>query len=185
MKEYESIISLILGGISSGKSEFAEKMLSDMQRQSSAEFYYFTPAGLPEDDEMQAKVTAHRNRRPRWLHTVECGADPGSFLSELKTGDTILFDSVGTLLGRLMMKAEEQESSSAHEAAAQFTSMMKRAAAEGLNIIFVSEEVGMELVALSSSGRTFQKTMGRLNQLIAASADEVYFVTAGIPQKLK
>lgn len=175
-----SSITLVLGGISSGKSEYAEQIVKNMHEDSPEEFFYFTPAGCPEDDEMKAKVAAHKARRPDWLETIECGTAPADALSKLKKSSKVLLDSAGSLLGRMMMDGFSSE-----EAYDEINSVISKSREKNIDIVIVSEEVGMELVALSSSGRIFQKTMGRINQLIANSADHVLFITAGIPQKLK
>ena len=182
MAENISNIVLVLGGISSGKSAFAETRISDLHENSAAAFYYFTPAAEPEDDEMREKVAVHRSRRPGWLETVECGTDAAEALAETEAGSIILFDSVGTLISRLMAEHPDAAAEAAENVIRSFCS---NAVEKGTGIIFVSEETGMTLVALSESGRAFQKITGTVNQQIAALADEVYFVTAGIPQKLK
>ena len=181
MNDYAGI-TLVLGGISSGKSEFAEAMLDKLHKESDSEFYYFTPAPEPEDDEMRAKVDAHRSRRPEWLKTIECGTGPAAALSALQRGDTVLLDSLGTLLSRFM---DEDMYSAGAAVEEQLKLLAEESARMGIRIILVSEEVGMSLVALSEAGRVFQRTMGNINRLAAALSEEVFFVTAGIPQKIK
>ena len=182
MKENSSRIQFVLGGISSGKSEFAEEMIEKLHKGSRADFYYFTPAPAPEDDEMRDKIAAHRARRPEWLMTVECGMHPAESLEGMKPGDTILLDSVGTLLSRYMAEdVVNAESLSEY----QLRNLIERSEASGLNLVLVSEEVGLAPVALTAAGRAFQKGMGRLNRIAAELSDDVYFIIAGIPQKIK
>ena len=176
----ESRFCLILGGISSGKSLFSEQVIGRRHEESDCDFYYFTPAENPRDDEMRAKVAAHRARRPDWLRTVECGKLPAGELSGLNRGDTILFDSAGTLAGRYIM--DQPDGAGCMQAVAD---LIETARLKQLNIVFVSEEVGMSLVSLSAAGRSFQRILGELNQFLAAESDEVYYVVAGIPRKIK
>ncbi|MDC7227820.1 MAG: bifunctional adenosylcobinamide kinase/adenosylcobinamide-phosphate guanylyltransferase [Spirochaetales bacterium] len=178
--EKSGLTVLVFGGISSGKSEYAERLIQQLYSERDGRFYYFTPAAPPEDDEMRAKVKIHRERRPDWLETVECGLNPAEFIDSLSEGDVILFDSVGTLAGRMLMESESGENSGA-----RIEDFLERAGKAGISLVLVSEEVGMTLVSVSEAGRFFQRIMGQLNQQIAASADEVFFINAGIPQKLK
>jgi adenosylcobinamide kinase/adenosylcobinamide-phosphate guanylyltransferase len=180
-------IVLVLGGVSSGKSEYAEELLKAEYETAAAagrtgRFYYFTPAGQPEDDEMMEKVRLHQERRPDWLKTVECGIVVREQLSELQPGSIVLFDSVGTLLGNMIMSAMDNILESAQEIIRESVQIVMD---HGIEIIIVSEETGLSPVPATESGRKFQRTIGTLNQIVAAAADEVYFITAGLPLQLK
>ncbi len=178
--------TLVIGGISSGKSAFAEGMIFDHQKSIGGNYRYFTPAETPADDEMRAKVEVHRQRRPAWMKTVECGINPGIHLEKLSAGSVILYDSVGTLISRLMMHEPDiSEDNLLKQAAGSFVDFVCEAKKQGVSVVAVAEEVGMTLVALSEAGRLFQRVTGSVNQVLAAEADEVYFITAGIPQKIK
>ena len=188
MNDIQSPMILVLGGISSGKSEFAEQLIAEAhgRSESGGRFFYFTPAPPPGDEEMRAKIEAHRERRPGWLKTVECGTEPSQYLSLIGANDTVLFDSAGTLAGLLVMEDPEAADGELfrrleHSLAGFFRTLSEA----GAGSVIVSEESGMSLVADNSAGRKFQKIMGRLNRLLAAESDIVYLVTAGIPMRLK
>ena len=71
------------------------------------------------------------------------------------------------------------------QAAGSLVDFVCEAKKQEVSVVAVAEEVGMTLVALSEAGRLFQRVTGSVNQVLAAEADEVYFITAGIPQKIK
>ncbi len=176
-----SKIILVLGGISSGKSRFAEQ-LSEEKHQCFENCFYFTPAGEPRDSEMTEKVRVHKARRPAWLKTIECGIEPVKAFNDLPDQSLVMFDSAGTLLGRLLM---ENEGAATKRSQDLFIKLCRLCREKRCTLIFVSEEAGLTLVPLSESGRTFQKTLGVLNQFLAEEADDVYFIIAGLPQRLK
>ncbi len=174
-------ITLILGGVSSGKSIYAENMITELHDRFE-NLYYFTPAETPRDQDMTAKVEAHKARRPDWLKTVECGPEPVKHASQIEEGCCVLFDSIGTLLGTMMFNDLDKASESAESELRDFIAVCNE---RSIRLILVTEEVGMTLVPMSSQGRQFQKTMGLLNQLAASLADEVFLIAAGLPLKLK
>lgn len=180
-------ITLILGGVSSGKSEYAEGLMKEkyeaaVSKRLTGNFYYFTPAGQPEDAEMTEKVRLHQERRPDWLRTVECGTAVGEQISRLQAGSIVLFDSIGTLLGNMIMSGVDNIPVSSQKMVDETVRIVRD---YGIKIIMVSEETGFSLVPMTESGRLFQQTMGKLNQIVAAAADEVYFITAGLSRQLK
>ncbi len=166
-------IILVLGGARSGKSAFAERLVDETGL---AKFYLAT--GQIFDDEMKRRVGTHQTRRgPEWkLHEepVEIGAALHQVCGEKST---VLVDCLTLWVTNLMM-AERDILSECDMLASTLPSLSG-------TVIFVSNEVGQGIVPDNAMARAFRDYAGLLHQKIAAIADEVYFVTAGLPQKLK
>ncbi len=177
-------ITLILGGARSGKSAFAEKLATE----SGLAVTYIATAQVY-DDEFKARVQHHKDRRPKDWQLIEAS----HFLSDaLQTNiheasgaskKCIIIDCLTLWLAQSICPecAPPEKVDWASERAA----FLKILPILQSNIILVSNEVGMGIVPLGEINRQFQDEQGRLNQAIASIADEVIFVAAGLPLKLK
>jgi adenosylcobinamide kinase/adenosylcobinamide-phosphate guanylyltransferase len=173
---------LVTGGVRSGKSRYAESLLSVDDPVS-----YLTP-GYPADPvadaEWAARVAAHQLRRPvSWL-TVETLA-----LAEAVRDATgpVLIDCLGTWLTRLLdswhaWDAEDAEWSKLLEA--ETSSLVSAIRGHGNDVVVVTNEVGWGVVSEYRSGRLFADNLGRLNQQVAAACDQVFLMVAGRPLSL-
>jgi adenosylcobinamide kinase / adenosylcobinamide-phosphate guanylyltransferase len=172
---------LVLGGSRSGKSAFAESLLAD-----AAEVEYVaTAADRPGDDEWTRRIAAHRARRPAGWRTVETG-DLAALLGS--AGPPTLIDSITGWVARTMDEtgcwAEPMATlRAAYVACAD--QLCTLWASTPRRVVAVSDEVGSGVVPDTASGRLFRDGLGELNQRLAASADEVYLVVAGIPLRLQ
>ncbi|KQW27516.1 adenosylcobinamide kinase/adenosylcobinamide phosphate guanyltransferase [Rhizobium sp. Root274] len=166
---------LVLGGARSGKSRFAEAMARETGLQ---RFYLAT--GRAWDDEMRTRIATHKADRAEdgWLTHEE----PLDLIGALKTldqpGRVILVDCLTLWVTNLMME-EGRDVDAEGVALAAALSRLQTA------VIFVSNEVGLGIVPENKMARAFRDHAGRLHQLIAAHAAEVYFVAAGLPLKMK
>ena len=171
---------LVLGGSRSGKSSYAESLLAD----AAAVDYVATAPDRAGDNEWLRRIAAHRARRPANWRTLETG-DLAGVLGA--AGPPALIDSITTWLARVMDESDYW-SAIAHppaayrERAEQLCSLW---AGAGRHVVAVSDEVGSGIVPETVSGRRFRDELGELNQRLAASADEVYLVVAGIPLRLR
>jgi adenosyl cobinamide kinase/adenosyl cobinamide phosphate guanylyltransferase len=154
------MITLVLGGARSGKSELAERLV---ERSGQAVTYVAT--GVATDGDMAARIAAHRIRRPTTWQTVEAGQDLASVVSELR--GSVLVDSLGTWLARL----DEFED--------DFVRLADSLAARPGDTIVVSDEVGLGVHPSSEVGRQFRDALGQVNRIVANAADEVLLVVAG------
>jgi adenosylcobinamide kinase/adenosylcobinamide-phosphate guanylyltransferase len=159
---------LVLGGSRSGKSAYAESLLAGEPEVE----YVATAAERPDDEEWTRRIAAHRARRPSNWHTVETG-DVATVLAA--DGPPVLIDSITLWVARIL---DEQFARPADDLCAAWATTSRSAVA-------VSDEVGSGVVPESASGRLFRDALGELNQRLAASADEVYVVVAGIPLRLR
>ena len=164
---------LILGGARSGKSVFAEELIDET---SLAKVYLAT--GQVFDDEMRRRVGSHQNRRgPEWALREE-PVEIGAALSEICNENTAVLVDCLTLWVTNLMMAEREILGECDSLAALLPTLSG-------TVIFVSNEVGQGIVPDNAMARAFRDYAGLLHQKIASVADEVYFVTAGLPQKLK
>ena len=165
-------LRLVLGGANSGKSQFAEALV----RQSERPRRYIATAQAW-DDEMRAKIAAHQTQRgPDWT-TVEAPLDLASAILLAQPDEIVLLDCVTLWLTNLII-AKQDISLSSKSLCAALTQA-------SCPIVVVSNEVGQGITPDNAMARAFVKYQGNLNQALAATALEVFFVTAGIPQKIK
>lgn len=175
-------ITLILGGIRSGKSVLGEKK---------AEYYSDHPVyiatSIPLDEEMKERVQIHQDRRNGMNYeNIEEPYDLRTPLRQL-FDRTVMVDCMTVHLSNRMFQAGNDlnlrefitESDIYLEEIRQIIKKNR------LNIIFISNEVGLCPIEMNKLSRQFQDLQGRWNRKIAEFADEVYFVTAGIPKILK
>ena len=166
-------IVLVLGGARSGKSVFAEDLIA---KSGLSKVYVAT--GQAFDREMSDRIDIHKERRGKEWSTVE---DPFDLAGVLETNaapdKAVLVDCLTLWVTNLMMQDKN-----VHEESDMLLATLPLLA--GL-VILVSSEVGMGLVPDNYMARAFRDHAGRLHQQIAAIADEVYFVAAGLPLKMK
>ena len=182
----------MLGGSRSGKSAHAESLLEGWD-----DVTYLATNRVDDDDaEWAARVATHRSRRPARWTTLETTVP-----AELVRGGAVLIDSVTTWVAALMDETgvwDLGDSRGAHAAAgpgdgqAALDRLAERCDALVNNwvmtpahVVAVSDEVGLGVVPETRAGRLFRDTLGTVNQRLAATADEVWFVVAGLPQKLR
>ena len=177
--------TLILGGIRSGKSAFAQKLTGECQ---SPTLYLAT--GQAVDSEMEERISRHRQNRPAAWHTLEEPLDlTGPLAIALTAADApsvVLVDSLDGWASNLLLDHENDPTPKVEALALSqiqsLTELMRDSRAE---FFLVSSEVGFSLVSSNSLGRHFQDLLGLVNQAVAAAADTVYLMAAGLPMQLK
>ena len=163
----------VLGGARSGKSAYAEGLVE----QSGLEPVYLA-TGRAFDPEMEIRIAHHRERRgPAW-NTIEEPLDLAGVLGDpVCAGKAVLVDCLTLWLTNLIMENRDI-------AAATVRLLQGLAAHDGL-VVVVSNEVGHGIVPENELARAFRDHAGRLHQQVAGLCDTVWFVVAGLPQKLK
>ncbi len=176
-------LTLILGGARSGKSTYAQQLA----RERGGDDVLFVATAQALDDEMKARIGAHRRDRPAAWRTLEAPQDAGKLVWQAGPGAVVLVDCLTLLVSNAVLALPASAGATEAEAAAL-------AEVEGLitayrqgeaSWIVISNEVGLGLVPPYPVGRAYRDALGRANQRLAAEADEVLFIVAGIPLKLK
>ena len=179
---------LILGGARAGKSAYAEQWMARY----GPRVLYVATAEI-KDDEMRTRIQEHRTRRPAAWTTLEAPRDVGmALLAAQPVADAILLDCLTLLVTNLLLAYGEEvaENSAAAQAAeasvnAEIKALLMAHRQLGLPMVVVSNEVGMGLVPPYPLGRLYRDILGRANQRLAAAADQVYLLVAGLPMTLK
>lgn len=172
---------LVLGGIRSGKSEFAESLLDGAPTVT-----YVATAALDEsgaDAGWAERVAAHQRRRSESWTTVEVGADPGrlaGLLAEAKPDEAVLVDDLGGWVTALMDRSEEAVPEI--ESATALVAAVRACAAR---LVLVSPEVGLSVVPATAAGQVFTDFLGAANRAVADACDAVVLVVAGQAAWLK
>ena len=163
-------LTLVLGGARSGKSRFAESMVDGGGT--------YIATAEARDAEMQARIEEHRRRRgPSW-RTVEAPLDLVKALRRAdEEGKPVLLDCLTIWLSNVMEDGRDVDRETA-----RLTDCL--GALDG-PVVVVSNEVGQGIVPANALARRFRDHAGALNQAVAGIADQVFFITAGIPARLK
>ncbi len=166
-------LTFVLGGARSGKSTFAENLVL----KSGLKPVYIA-TGRARDDEMENRIELHQERRgDKWKTVEEPLALADALAHEAIPGRMLLVDCLTLWITNLMMAEAKVE-----REIAGLIRYLKEAKAP---IVMVSNEVGQGIVPLNKMAREFVDLSGKAHQEIAKASTNVYFVTAGLPQKLK
>jgi adenosylcobinamide kinase/adenosylcobinamide-phosphate guanylyltransferase len=168
-------VTLVLGGAASGKSRFAQELA---ERQPGPLLYVATAqAG---DSEMAERIARHRQARDTRWRTLEEPLDLNVIVPAAAGCGVVLVDCITLWLTNLLLAGESAER--AWPAVEAFLAVL---AALPAPLILVSNEVGQGIVPEHALARTFRELAGQVNQRLAARADHVWLVTAGLPLQLK
>lgn len=174
---------LVLGGSRSGKSEFAEKIAADTNKRVA----YIATASIC-DEEMAKRVKLHQERRPGNWVTVEEEIDVPGVLGKYGQGDVLLLDCVTVWITNLLINQQSDQKTTSIKIERHILAQAARIAEAveyGADLIVVSSEVGLGLIPEYPLGRIFRDLAGKVNQLLAAKADSVFLLVAGIPMEIK
>jgi adenosylcobinamide kinase/adenosylcobinamide-phosphate guanylyltransferase len=166
-------LTLVLGGARSGKSRYAERLVEGAAR--CATYCATAEAG---DEEMAARIAEHRIRRGAFWHTIEAPlAVADTIAAEATPERPLLVDCMTLWLSNLMLTGADLDQ--------EFATLRMALRDAAGPVVLVGNEVGLGLVPETPLGRRFRDAAGRLNQELAALADRVVFVAAGLPLILK
>lgn len=160
------MITLVLGGASSGKSLEAERIAAS---HGDTVTYVATAVAAPGDADHAARIEAHRARRPANWTTLECTATADLAGHLRRIGGTVLVDSLGSWVALQPNFDVEDE----------LADLLAALAERETPTVLVSEEVGLAVHPPSEQGRRFVEAMGALNQQVAAVAGRVLLIVAG------
>jgi len=167
---------LVLGGVRSGKSDYARNLCEAAE--GVRRVYLATATAL--DSEMELRIKRHKKERGREWATIEEPVDVAKSLSAIQQGSVILIDCLTLWLTNLMglgLGDDEilKRVDTLAAAISESTSM----------VVAVSNEVGRGIMPVNAMARRFADISGFMNQRMAAYADEVFLMTAGLSARLK
>lgn len=165
-------LTLVLGGASSGKSAFAEGLAKGAGQ---GLIYLATAQAF--DDEMRKKIQKHKEMRGAGWQTFEAPLDPAPVIGAASADQVLLLDCATMWLSNHLLAESDLTQAE--------TALMAALGCAKAPVIVVSNEVGLSVVPNNRLARRFQNAQGALNQSLAAQADLVVNVIAGLPQVLK
>jgi len=172
-------LTLVLGGARSGKSVHAETLIAThLDADTAAHRATYSATAASGEGEMAQRIADHRARRgDQWRTTETLLALGDAIVDGTKRGEPVLVDCLTLWLSNVMHAGLDVNAETA-----SLRDALDRAQGP---VVCVSNEVGLGIVPATKLGRDFRDAAGRLNQHIAAQADRVDFVAAGLPLTLK
>ena len=172
-------LTLVLGGVRAGKSTYAQKLAASGNR------VLFVATAEAGDEDMEGRINAHRESRSADWDTLEEPIYLVSALTPLLPRyDTILLDCLTLWVSNLML-ADSATASTHCDIPAATRGLLELYRSGEASWVIVSNEVGLGVVPPTKLGRKYADELGHVNQLVAAEADNVYFMAAGIPMAVK
>ena len=182
-------LCLVLGGVRSGKSAFAESKAVEFN-QAADQTALYVATGVAFDGEMKDRILRHKESRPQEWPTLE---EPvkltekiSSFLQKADSTGVVIIDSIDVWVANLLMGHQTDDSQTQETIViGEVDKLLNLMGEASQAFLLVSSEVGLSLVPPEPLGRRFQDFLGTVNQRIATAAIEVYLIVAGIPLKIK
>ncbi len=165
-------VTLVLGGARSGKSRAAEALVEALPPP-----WHYLATAEARDAEMAERIAAHRASRPAGWTTHDTPFDLAGTLAALPPGAPALVDCLTLWLTNLMLADRDL--------AAETARLTEALTAPPRPLVLVANEVGLGIVPDNALARRFRDAAGRLNQAVAAQADQVLFLVAGLTMRVK
>lgn len=173
--------TLILGGARSGKSHYGEQLAKSL-----SEKVLFVATAQAFDEEMALRIARHRQQRPAHWQTVEA---PTGVAQAVKpyAADVILLDCLTLLVNNLILQLGGEPGEAATESAvtAELDDLLAAIRAGKSHWLIISNEVGLGIVPDNRLARIYRDVLGRANQRLAAAAQRVVLMVAGLPLTVK
>jgi adenosylcobinamide kinase / adenosylcobinamide-phosphate guanylyltransferase len=175
-KRDRKTVTLVLGGVRSGKSRWAQELAGSFERVA------YVATAQARDAEMSEKIRRHQEERPTQWQTLEEPLELARVLTDKGANfDLMLVDCLTVFVSNLI-EAAEIDTSTMDRRLDDFLGALRMTPA---SVILVSNEVGSGVVPPYPSGRVYRDALGELNQQVAAIADNVVLMVAGLPLALK
>jgi adenosylcobinamide kinase/adenosylcobinamide-phosphate guanylyltransferase len=163
----------VLGGTRSGKSRYGRERAHAL----GGPHVTFLATARPGDPELDARIAAHRAERPSEWQTVEAECDLASAIRSAAPKNVLLIDSITLWVATTLEQSRP--------ASALWPDVEAALGARAAAVVIVSDEVGLGIVPIDAGVRAFRDELGTIHQRTAAWANEVWFLVAGIPTRLK
>jgi adenosylcobinamide kinase / adenosylcobinamide-phosphate guanylyltransferase len=177
---------VLLGGARSGKSHYAQGLAKRWEK------VLFVATAEAGDADMQSRIEKHKQSRPQGWRTLEATTHLGSRIQdEIADESLVIIDCITLLISNIFCRYVEpdfdniEESVIEKQVVAEIAELQECMRKFEASFIIVSNEVGLGLVPDNRMGRLYRDFLGRANQMLAQSADEVYLMVAGIPLRVK
>jgi adenosylcobinamide kinase / adenosylcobinamide-phosphate guanylyltransferase len=179
-------ITLILGGARSGKSHLAQDIAT------SAKSVLFVATASAGDESMRLRIEKHQAERPAQWRTLEAGLHIGDRIdADYQNEEMILIDCITLLVSNILCQYSEEQFAALSEpdlekqVIEEIQELIECMETLPASFIIVSNEVGLDIVPDNRLGRLYRDFLGRANQMLARHAEEVFFMIAGIPVRIK
>ena len=169
-------VTLVLGGARSGKSRWAQQLAAQAERVA------YVATALPTDAQMHEKIRRHRENRPRQWQTIEEPLELARVLEDRAAEFDLLLVDCLTFYASNLLDAAESDPASVER---RIEGLLAALRAAPSSVVLVSNEVGSGVVPAFESGCRFRDALGELNQRVAAIADNVVLMVAGLPLAIK
>jgi adenosylcobinamide kinase/adenosylcobinamide-phosphate guanylyltransferase len=175
-------LTLVLGGARSGKSDYAQRLV---ERDGGK--VLFVATATASDEEMQARIAAHRRARPAHWETLEAPGRVGEMLRATPAAEWVLLDCMTLLVNNILVGFPKpiDEADFYRAVDEELEGLLDAINKSEAKWVIVSNEVGLGLVPAYPLGRFFRDALGRVNQRLAQAADTVLFMVSGIPMIVK
>jgi adenosylcobinamide kinase/adenosylcobinamide-phosphate guanylyltransferase len=168
-------ITLIVGGARSGKSTYATLLAKKHTKVA------FIATAQALDGEMKERIRLHSSARPKNWKTFEEAKNLGPLLNKITNGfNCCVIDCLTLLVSNLILSGQKEDAIIKKTKEMLIILRKKKA-----HVIIVSNEVGLGIVPDNALARNFRDIAGKINQIVAHEADEVFFTVSGIPLKIK
>jgi adenosylcobinamide kinase/adenosylcobinamide-phosphate guanylyltransferase len=175
-QEDRKTVTLVLGGVRSGKSCWAQELAGRFERVA------YVATALARDAEMHEKIRRHQEDRPAHWQTLEEPVELARTLIDNGAKfDLLLIDCLTVFVSNLM-EAAQTDAASMERRLDDFLEALRTVPA---TVVLVSNEVGCGVVPPYPAGRIYRDALGELNQRVAEIADNVVLMVAGLPLALK
>lgn len=177
---------LITGGARSGKSRYAQELA-----QRAGEPVLFVATAEAGDEEMKRRIEEHKLKRPPGWTTLEATTHIGESIQEnIGQNRLVIIDCITLLISNLLARCGSADepldaASVEKEVEREVSGLIEYMRQVDAGFIIVTNEVGLGLVPANDLGRLYRDLLGRANQMLAAFADEVYLMVAGLPVPIK
>jgi adenosylcobinamide kinase / adenosylcobinamide-phosphate guanylyltransferase len=180
-------ITLLLGGARSGKSHWAQETA-----RKTATKVLFVATATADDEDMRLRIAKHKQDRPSTWRTLEAPTRIGRQIEEA-AGDAelVIIDCITLLVNNVFCRYDEktfdtiEDSVLEKQVVSETQELIACLKKVNASFIIVSNEVGLGVVPAYRMGRLYRDCLGRANQMLAQTADEVFLLVAGIPMTVK
>jgi adenosylcobinamide kinase / adenosylcobinamide-phosphate guanylyltransferase len=169
-------VTLVLGGVRSGKSRYAQQLAAQEARVT-----FIATAEYRGDEEMRLKIERHRAERPKNWETIEEPLELAAAIGSVNHCDLVLIDCVTLWAGKLLEVCGDDSQA----IATSVNALCAAIKSSPRSIVLVSNEVGSGVVPAFEMGRRYRDLLGEINQRVAAVADHVVLMVAGLPLAVK